>query len=71
MPIQKEIKQKLDYLSDNEKLVVVNYLLEELDKPDPEIYKAWAKEALRRQKEMRSGKVKTLSHDEVFGKYKK
>ena len=71
MPIQKEIKQKLDHLSDNEKLVVVNYLLEELDKPDPEIDKAWAKEAVRRQKEMRSGKVKTLSHDDVFGKYKK
>ena len=71
MPLQKEMKQKLDYLSDNEKLVVVNYLLEELDKPDPEIDKAWAKEALRRKKEMKSGKVKALSHEEVFGKYKK
>jgi len=71
MPIQKEIKQKLDYLSDNEKLVVVNYLLEGLDKPDPEIDKAWIKEVQRRRKEMKSGKVKALSFDEVFSKYSK
>jgi hypothetical protein len=69
--IQKDIKQKLNHLSDNEKMVVLNYLLEELDRPDPEIDRQWAKEALRRQKEMRSGKTKALSHDEVFKKYKK
>jgi len=71
MKIKKEIKQKIDDLTDNEKMVVLNYILEELDKPDPEIDKAWAKEAVRRQKEMRSGKVKALSMDEVFGRYKK
>ena len=71
MAMNKEIKKKLDDLTDNEKLVVLNYLLEELDKPDPEIDKEWAKEALKRQKEMRSGKVKTYSHEEVFAKYKK
>jgi hypothetical protein len=71
MKIKKEIKQKLDELTDNEKMVVLNYLLHELDKPDPEIDKAWAKEAIRRQKEMRSGKMKTFTHEEVFSKYKK
>ena len=70
MKIRESIKQKLNDLTDNEKLSIVNYLLEELDKPDPEIDKAWAKEATRRQKEMRSGKAKTLSYNEVFGKYK-
>ena len=69
--IKKDIKKKLDELTDNEKLLVLNYLVRELDRPDPEIDKAWAKEALKRQKEMRSGKVKSYSHDEVFGKYKK
>ena len=71
MKIQESIKQKLNDLTDNEKLSIVNYLLEELDKPDPEIDKAWAKEATQRQKEMRSGKAKTLSYNEVFDKYKK
>ena len=69
--MKKEIKKQLDVLTDNEKMVVLNYLLEQLDKPDPEIDKAWAKEALRRQKEMRSGKMKTYTHEEVFGKYRK
>ncbi len=69
--IKKDIKKKLDELTDNEKLLVLNYLTLELDRPHPEIEKAWAKEALRRQKEMRSGKTKSLSHEEVFAKYKK
>lgn len=71
LTINKEIKKKLDELTNNEKLLVLNYLVQELDRPNPDIDKAWAKEAYRRQKEMRSGKTKTLSHEEVFGKYKK
>ena len=71
MQIKTEIRKKLDDLTDNEKLVVLNYLVEELDKPDPEIDKAWIKEVSRREKEMKSGKVKILSHSEVVGKYKK
>jgi hypothetical protein len=71
MPLNKEIKRKLNDLTDNEKLLVLNYLVKELDKPDPEIDKAWIKEVSRREKEMKSGKGKSLSHAEVFGKYKK
>jgi hypothetical protein len=71
MKIKKEIKQRIDELSDNEKLVVLNYILEELDRPDPEVDKVWVKEVQRREKEMKSGKVKGLTMDEVFGKYKK
>jgi hypothetical protein len=56
--MDKEIKQKLDDLTDSQKIVVLNYLLAELDKPDPEIDKEWAK-------------VKALSYSEVFSKYKK
>jgi hypothetical protein len=69
--IKREIKQQIDELTDNEKFVVLNYILHELDRPDPEVDKAWVKEAQRRQKEMRTGKVKVLTMDEVFGKYKK
>ena len=71
MPLKKEIKKQLDELTDSEKLLVLNYLVRELDRPDPEIDKAWIKEVSRREKEVRSGKVKMLSHEEVFGKYKK
>lgn len=71
MKIRREIKQRIDELTDNEKLVVLNYILEGLDKPDPEVDKAWVKEVQRREKEMKTGKVKGLTMDEVFGKYKK
>jgi putative addiction module component len=69
--IKKEIQSKIDELSDVEKLLVVDYILADLDKPDPEIDKAWAKEALRRQKAMRSGKMKVFLYDEVMKKYLK
>jgi hypothetical protein len=52
MHLNKEIKKKLDDLTDSQKLLVLNYLVKELDKPDPEIDKAWIKEVTRSEKEM-------------------
>ena len=69
--ISKDIQKKIDELSDLEKQLVVDYILADFDKPDPEIDKLWAKEALRRQKAMRSGKMKTHSYDDVMRKYLK
>jgi hypothetical protein len=69
--IKKEIQHQIDELSDVEKLLVVDYILADLDKPDPEVDKAWAKEAVKRQKAMRSGKMKVFSYDEVMKKYLK
>ena len=69
--IKKEIQTKIDELSDVEKLLVVDYILADLDKPDPEIDKEWAKEAVKRQKAMRTGKMKVFSYDEVMKKYLK
>ena len=36
-----------------------------------EIDKTWVKETLRRKEEIKFGKVKVLSHEDVFGKYRK
>ena len=69
--IKKDIQSKIDELSDVEKLLVVDYILTDLDKPDPEIDKEWAKESVKRQKAMRSGKMKIFSYDEVMKKYLK
>ena len=71
MPLKKDIKKQLDDLTDNEKMLVLNYLVKELDRPDPEIDKAWLKEVSIREKELKSGRAKAMSHNEVFGKYKK
>ncbi len=69
--ISKEIQKKIDELSDLEKQLVVDYILADFDKPDPEIDKLWAKEALRRQKAMRTGKMKSHAYDDVMRKYLK
>ena len=62
---------KAKSLSDLDKLKLVNILLEDLDKPDPSIEKAWAGESKRRLRAMRSGKMKTYSIEEVFGRNRK
>ena len=69
--ISREIQKQIDELSDVEKQLIVEYILADFDKPDPEIDKLWAKEALRRQKAMRTGKMKTHSYEEVMRKYLK
>ena len=63
---QKELQHKVDSLNENEKIVLVNYILENLDKPDPEIDKAWIKESKSRLTAMRAGKMKTYDYFDVM-----
>ena len=46
--INKEIKAKIRSLSDTEKLKLVDSILTQLDRPDPEIDRIWAEEARNR-----------------------
>jgi hypothetical protein len=57
-------------LPDQDKLALINVLLEDLDKPDAQIEQAWATEAVRRRQLIREGTMKTYSHAQVFAKYK-
>jgi hypothetical protein len=66
---QKEIQGKIDLLNANEKLTVVNYILENLDKPDPKIDQEWIKESKSRLKAMKSGKMKVYQYKDEIGKY--
>lgn len=65
-----ELKEKIRTLSALEKLPLVDSILTQLDKPDPEIDKVRAEEARKRWKAYNSGKPDTLSFDEVKSKYK-
>ena len=58
-------------LPDEEKLRLLNLLLTDLDKPDPEIDQIWANEARRRWDAYRAGKLETLSYEELLSKYKR
>ncbi len=64
----KEIIQEAASLPVEERVMVVDSLLQTLNPPDAEIEKEWAKVSMRRLAELRSGRVKAIPGDEVFMK---
>lgn len=56
-------------LTDEEKLRLVDTILTDLDKPDPEIDRIWAEEARRRWAAYKAGRIPTVSYREVMDKY--
>jgi putative addiction module component (TIGR02574 family) len=56
-------------LPDAEKLRLVEAILTDLDKPDPEIDSVWAEEARKRWAAYRAGLIPTVSYEEVIAKY--
>ena len=66
--INKALLKEAKQLAPLQKLKLVEFLLEDLDQPDPSVEKAWAKESERRVTAFKAGKTKTYSMHEVFGK---
>ena len=56
-------------LPEEEKLKVLDALLTDLDRPDPEIDRVWADEARRRWAAYKAGEVATVSYEELMAKY--
>lgn len=61
-----QILQEALQLSPQERYMVVESLLESLDKPDETVDNVWADEAEKRLQNYRTNKIKTLSFEEVF-----
>ena len=57
-------------LPDVEKLRLVVAILNDLDKPDPEIDRVWAEEARNRWAAYKAGLMPTVSYEEVMAKYR-
>lgn len=57
-------------LPDLEKLQLVDLILSQLDRPDPEIDQWWAEEAQTRWQAYQEGKLDTVSYQEVMSKYR-
>ena len=68
--IDRELSEKIKCLSPDEKLALVDLILMELDKPDPEIDRIWAEEARKRWEAYKSGKVETVPYEDVMKKYR-
>jgi hypothetical protein len=68
--INKELKAKIRSLSDTEKLELVDSILIQLDRPDPEIDRIWADESRKRWLAYKSGQLESVPYDRVMGKYR-
>jgi putative addiction module component (TIGR02574 family) len=58
-------------LPDLEKLRLVDAILTDLNKPDPEIDRAWGEEAKKRWAAYKDGRIPTVSYEEVMAKYRR
>ncbi len=54
-----------------EKLRLLDAILTDLDKPDPEIDRVWAEESRKRWAAYKAGKVPTVSYESVMAKHRR
>jgi putative addiction module component (TIGR02574 family) len=66
-----ELVSQIKDLPDTEKLRLVDAILNDLDKPDPEIERIWATEAKKRWAAYKAGGIPTISYEEVMAKYRR
>jgi len=69
-PSSDKLKKEIESLPDVEKLRLVDAILADLDRPDPEIDRVWAEEARKRWAAYRAGDVQTVTYDDVMLKYR-
>ncbi|OGU34316.1 MAG: addiction module protein [Ignavibacteria bacterium GWB2_35_6b] len=53
-----------------ERLRLIEMLTKSLSKPDENVEQTWAEESEKRYEALRTGKVKTISLDEIAKRYK-
>ncbi len=68
--LSEKITSEINALSDIEKLQIVDAILTDLDKSDPEIDQIWAEESQKRWAAYKSGSIKTVSYDQVMEKHR-
>ena len=64
----KELISEALQLKPAERFIIIEALIKSLDVPDPEIAETWAIEAEKRLKAYKSGKLDTISFEDMFGK---
>lgn len=66
-----KLAEEIRDLKDVEKLRLLDAILTDLDKPDPEIDRVWAEEARKRWAAYKAGKVPTISYESVMAKHRR
>lgn len=65
-----KLAAKIHDLPDVEKLRLVDAILTDLDQPDPEIDRVWAKEIRKRWTAYKTGRVPTFAYEAVMASMK-
>ncbi len=65
-----ELAVKIKSLPDIEKIELVDSILTQLDRPDPEIDRVWAEEARKRWQAHKAGRVETVPYDQIMDKHR-
>lgn len=71
MPLTSDIQRALHELPDIEKQLLVDELLTQLDRPDPEMDRLWLEEVRRRRQDYKTGKARVYTLEEVMEKYRR
>lgn len=66
-----KLKAEIRALPDIDKVRLVDAILADLDKPDPEIDRVWAEEARKRWAAYKAGRIPTVSYETVMAKHRR
>lgn len=69
--ISEELQQQVLGLKALEKIHLVEFILESLDKPDLAVQEKWIEESEKRYDADKAGKIKALSYEDVMNRIKK
>lgn len=67
MESSKTLLEKALRLKPQERIILLDGLIQSLDMPDKEIDAIWAEEAEKRLKAYHNGKIKGIPFEEIFG----
>lgn len=69
--IDEKLKKEILDLKSQDKIHLLELIMESLDRPDKEIEAKWVKESEKRYDAYKAGKVKAISYQEVMDKLNK
>jgi Putative addiction module component len=65
-----QLVSEIRLLPDADKMRVLEAILTELHKPDPEIERIWADEAKKRWAAYKEGRIRSVSYEDVMAKHR-
>lgn len=66
-----KLVREIEKLSPVERIQIVDIVIRDILRPDPNIDKIWAKEASARWYAYKKGDIKSIPYEEVMSKHKK